>query len=302
MKNIKYSILLLCTLILFSCTQKKTSNEQQDEAKATFDSLMQDTSDIFDNLQVVMHRFPTPGEMFGVIKEGGLQYYDNLINDYKKSDNYLNTKAQALNLGVYIADFAYIALFGRQNETVVYLEAIEDLGEKINISGAINESLVKRIKSNLGNVDSLVNFSDEAYLDMFSYCENNNMHPINALISSGAYIEGLYIALNSIDKYSENDPVLEQLAQQRFTFKNLLAYVSDYRSDKILTDIIIELEKINSIFNSLEVEKSVSKVSSSKTDNKLIIGGGKKYKFNKKQFKELKTVTNKIRNSITNLS
>ncbi len=300
MKVFKFTLFILIAIVFFGCMQNKTTN--QDTSKNEFDSIMQDSNAGFAKVQDIIYRFPTPGEMFGVIKEGGLAYNEELINDQDRVDSYLNLKSQTLNLGIYIADFAYIALFGRQNEAVDYLEIIQNLSKKVKVSGAIDEKLTKRIKSNLGNIDSLVNFSDEAFLEMFSYCEDNDMHNTNALISAGAYIEGLYIALNGIEKYTDDNPILEQLAQQKFSFKNLLAYASDYSNDENVNEIVKELEKINAIFDSIGSGEKSSKISTKKSGSKLVIGGGKKYKFTKEQFKNLKSVTNQIRNSITNLS
>lgn len=297
MKRFKLIYTFIGLIYLAGCIQNKPSNQQPVKE---FDSIMQDTSFGFGGVQRVVNRFPSPGEMFGVINEGGLTYKAELLNPISNLDNYLNSKAQVLNLGIYIADFAYIALFGRQNESVDYLETIETLSEKVKVSEAINEDLVKRIKSNLGNVDSLVSFSDEAYLEMFSYCEDNRMHNVNALISAGAYIEGLHIALNNVDKYSDDNAILKQLAKQKHSFEHLLTYALEYKDDKNVLEVTEDLKQINEIFDSLIVEQNKSNISSK--NNTLIIGGGKKYKFSKSLFNDLKKLTNKLRNNIIQLT
>jgi len=296
-KSLFFCFLLL--LIIIGCNQSKKQKIPQ-TAENEFDSVLQDTAQAFEMAKNVVFRFPTPGEMFGVIKEGGLTFQGKLLNEKSNSEKYLGFKKQALGLGVYIADFAYIALFGKQNDAVDYLNVIEDLSQKVQVAPALNKQLIDKVKNNLGSVDSLIEFSDEAFLEMFSYCENNKMHNVNSIISAGAYIEGLYIALNSVEKYSTNNKVLDQLAQQKFSFEHLLTYANEYKADKDVLAVTEELQKISEIFSSLGYEEKKSNVSDK--NKTLIIGGGKKYKFTKEQYTELKKLVNKIRSGIIEVS
>ena len=53
---------------------------------------------------------------------------------------------QGYILGIYITDLAYTALFGRHLETIDYLEIVRTMGDKIRVTGALDETFLERAK------------------------------------------------------------------------------------------------------------------------------------------------------------
>ena len=280
-----------------SCINNKKATQNKD--KQEHENFLNDTTNKTVEIKTVITRFPTPGEMFGLIKEGGLTFEEKLLNTTDRIDNYNKYKDQSLNLGIYIADFAYISIFGRQDKAVSYLKLIENLSKKVGISAAIDEGLINKIKKNINNIDSLTNYSDEAFIDLFDYCETNKIQYTNVLISAGAYIEGLYITLNNIKKYSDENPILIQLASQKQSFGNVLGYAEEYGANPSVKDFIPYLIQIDDIFKTLKAEVKKSAVTKNK-ENKLVFSGGKKYIFTKEVFDNLKAKVNAIREQIVN--
>jgi hypothetical protein len=291
---------LIILISFYSCKScKKETDNTADKEQIEFQQFLEDTAKLKEELHTTVSRFPTPGEMFGIIKEGGITFDARLLNPDSKIENYTKFNDRALNLGVYIADFAYITLFGRQDKAVNYLKAIESMSQKIGINAAIDKKLIERIKKNINNIDSLSEFADEAFLSLFDYCDMNDLQHINVLIATGAYIEGIYIALNNVKQYSDDNPVLKQLANQKQSFGHVLAYAEEYQDKPGINEIKTYLIKIDDIFQTLKSEQKKSKTTKN-SQNKLIFSGGKKYKFTEDVYKNLKHEVNTIRTEIVN--
>lgn len=289
------------SLVMFvSCKSCINNNKAlQNKEKQENENFLNDTANKTTEIKTVITRFPSPGEMFGLIKEGGLTFEEKLLNTTDRLDNYNKFKDQSLNLGIYIADFAYISIFGRQDKAVSYLKLIENLSKKVGISAALDEELISKIKKNINSIDSLTNYSDEAFIDIFDYCETNKIQYTNVLLSAGAYIEGLYIALNNLKNYSDENPVLIQLASQKQSFGHVLAYAETYKENPSVKEIIPYLIQIDDIFKTLKAE--VKKTSVTKTkENNLVFSGGKKYIFTKEVFDNLKAKVTIVREQIVN--
>ena len=73
----------------------------------------------------VYYQIPSPDEMFGFIKESGLEFNGELLNPIQNADNYTDPTKQALNFGIYSADLAYTAAYEEFNETTKYFGTVQ---------------------------------------------------------------------------------------------------------------------------------------------------------------------------------
>jgi hypothetical protein len=77
-------------------------------------------------MQEIYYRFPSPDEMLDFIRGENLNFNDHILLPVASEDKYLDSRSQALNLGVYISDMAYIILFKRQKEALAYFQVVYD--------------------------------------------------------------------------------------------------------------------------------------------------------------------------------
>jgi len=240
---------------------------------------------------------PSPGEILERFYNAEIEYNPELLNSPANKDKYLGSKAQALNLGVYISDMAYSALFERSSETVEYLESIQSLSAEAGISSTIFESLVVRSKANAGKIDSLVSISNEAFGNMLEFLETGGREITVAQLSAGAYIECIYIALESVEKYSETDKTLQLLTEMKYPMENLLEKAKSSASNDENSIIINYLNQISLIFEELETRTSKTIVTKNKPGS-ITIGGGSESKISKADFEKMKSQVSQIRKSI----
>jgi hypothetical protein len=286
---------VLAILAFFpSCSnvQTKTEGNQAENAADSSD-------DAVKYYASVVFLLPSPGEILERFYGADLKYNAGLLNSPANKDKYIGSKAQSLNLGAYITDMAYAALFERSTETVNYLEAIQSLSTEAGISSTIFESLVIRSKANAGKIDSLVSISNEAFTGMLEFLESGGKESTIAQISAGAYIESLYIAVQSISKFSNDDNLVKMLAEMKYPMDNLLETAKSASAGSSDPDnsIVAYLKEISAIFNELDSNPSKTVVSEANAGT-ISISGGNKVSLSEADFNSLKAKVIEIRNKM----
>ena len=252
-------------------------------------------------IKKVYYRFPSPDEMFSVIRSAGLQFDNTILLPAKTADQYLDSKSQALALGVYVADLGYITLFERYKESTDYLQVIHSLSDELRISSAFDKNLADRIEKNIRNIDSLSAISEDALTDLTNYLVRNDKENTFAIISLGGFIEFLYLSLNLVEDYNQDNPTIQRIVDQKMAFDNLMNYSYEYSDDPNVSSILEIVEPLFEFFKNITVVKIKTTVSKSE-DGRIIVGGGDKYKISEEEFYELRQIVMQIRNKIIKVS
>jgi len=243
---------------------------------------------------------PTPNELFEIIKLQGGEQQMNLVNPLENSENYIELKSKAINFGVYSADVAYLSCFGIGTDFLKYFSKIEELGEELGISGAFDADVMDRIEDNEGDSDSLFMLSNETYYDSYFYLEENDKGVELSLIMAGGYVESLYIICNLVETYSDNDPIVRKVGDQKLVLENLIDFISVYAEDGSVSEVIDDMLDLSLVFEeNMEFEETESAVSNHE-DGTLMLSGGGSFKMTETAFEAIKAKANELRDKYTN--
>lgn len=286
------NLLFIVIVVLSACKQvnKQTSENMPDVDSTYLEQLNKEA------LTEIYHRFPSPDEMMSVINEQKPQYLSGIINSDKNAKKYLDSRSQALNLGVYVADLAYLTYYQKHKESVGYLNAIYFLSDELQIASAFHENLINRLQNNITNADSLKVLADLAVSTITNYLISNKKEETFAVVSIGGFIETMYLSIMVTKDFSENNVIIQRIADQKLVLNNILKYSSQFNSPAMVNAQKL-LVNIKTVFDNLEVEKMPTEVV--KQDGKLIIKGGDKLIISEEQFTMLKEYVFEARNSIT---
>ena len=282
------------SLILFSpaCRDSEETADVRMEDSVTLDSL--------DRIEVPYEyiSIPAPDEMFSFMKEiKGTKTSIVYLNDPNNYKNYADTKSQALNFGMYAADFLYCSIFNYGAEALKYFASIKKLGDDLGISGSINEDTAKRIKINIGKSDSLTKISNALYFSAISELEQSDKASVLALVIVGGWIESMHLVISIVKTYDAKNPALNRIAEQKYTLDNLLGYIDKFKSDENIAAVTIQLNELKNVFAQLIEETTASTISSN--GSKKVFGGGTKVLMNEEQYKAISEIIKKIHNSFT---
>lgn len=280
MKTIPYRLAFLVALLVFfmailSCKSNKKKELQATQKK---DSLSQKPSDtIAKNIEKsTFYKIPSPAELFVFLKEEGKFFNPNSLNPIENKDKYNTTSSKALNFGIYASDLAYCSMFEKNQETAKYYSVAKELADELGLVKGFDKNLTQRLENNINNSDSLFHIANEAYWRAYNFLEREDKTNILPYIIVGNWIESVYIAIYSIDKFEPDDIVIKRIADQDLVLDNLMAYLNNTRNKEELEDIIINIRIILRTF-----EKRYD------NDNKNL---------NKELFKRIRSKINNLRN------
>lgn len=284
---------LAASLMLVSCGGDKT--EGGDELSGV-DTLKTETQT--EQITETFFQVPSPGEMLTFIKMVGGKNNKNVsfLNSPDNQKNYTDNKAKALNFGIYSCDLSYCSIFEIGSEALKYFKVVKQLGDQIGVSSAIQPEVLKRLEGNIGNPDSLSVITDDVYFTSFETLEQGKQGPTLSLVVSGGWIESLYIA-TSLAKYDAKSPVVERLADQKYTLDNLIEFLKKYESDANVASVLVQFTELQAEFNKIgEKEVNAAKTADK---SKTVLGGGKELVITEAQYKAIVDKIKAIRNSYT---
>ena len=114
----------------------------------------------------------------------------------------------------------------------------------------------KLIRDKVCEIDRALGISPcERVMEMDEYLEENGASYTGSIIFAGAWIESMYLALNSNKNSSEK--IINRLSEQSIIIGNIIGAVKQANEDKEFDDIIASLEKIEASFKSVN-ESSTS--------------------------------------------
>lgn len=280
------------TLAFASCGGGKTEGEDD---MTTVDTVKTETQT--EQVTETFFQVPSPGEMLTFIKMVGGKSNKNVsfLNSPDNKKNYIDNKSKALNFGIYSCDLSYCSIFEIGSEALKYFKTVKQLGDEIGVSKAINPEVLKRLEGNLGKPDSLAVITDDIYFSSFETLEDNKQGPTLSLVVSGGWIESLFIA-TSLIKYEAKSPLVERLADQKYTLDNLIEFLKKYQSDTNVASIIVQFTELQAEFNKIG-EKDAAVAKDSKAVK--VFGGGKELAITEGQYKAIVEKIKAIRNSYT---
>ncbi len=284
---------LAASLMLVSCGGDKT--EGGDEMSGV-DTLKTETQT--EQITETFFQVPSPGEMLTFIKMVGGKNNKNVsfLNSPDNQKNYTDNKSKALNFGIYSCDLSYCSIFEIGSEALKYFKTVKQLGDQIGVSSAISPEVLKRLEGNIGNPDSLSVITDDVYFTSFEALEKSKQGPTLSLVVAGGWIESLYIA-TSLAKYDAKSPVVERLADQKYTLDNLIEFLKKYESDANVAGVLTQFTELQAEFNKIGEKDAAAAASTDKS--KHVIGGGKELAINADQYKAIVEKIKAIRNSYT---
>ena len=279
------------TLVLASCGGGKTEGEDD---MTTVDTVKTETQT--EQVTETFFQVPSPGEMLTFIKMVGGSNNKNVsfVNSPDNQKNYTDNKSKALNFGIYSCDLSYCSIFEIGSEALKYFKTVKQLGDQIGVSSAIQPSVLKRLEGNLGNPDSLSVITDDVYFTSFEALEASKQGPTLSLVVAGGWIESLYIA-TSLAKYDAKSPVVERLADQKYTLDNLIEFLKKYQSDASVAGVLAQFTELQGEFNKIGEKDAAAATDKSKN----VLGGGKELAITADQYKAIVEKIKAIRNSYT---
>lgn len=240
-------LILFALLTALSACNEQTVSDGSDMKNVELDSTRTDIV----NVSGKLFSIPSPIQTALLIKRTNTPYNREALSNSKNSENFQTKAARALNLGVYGTDMAYSSLYDDSQSSLKYFKAVDNLANALEIKGAIDPSIVKRLGSNVGNSDSLLFLSGKFYHAADNYLKANERYDIAALVLAGGWIESSYLTVKAAK--SGNEDARKRLAAQKESIQTLCEVLGQLDDKEFISsEVKMKLDSLNADFKKIE--------------------------------------------------
>jgi len=256
---------LILVGVTSSCGDSKTDSNEVEE----FDNMQKEGVEEEIEMFKFNYSIPTPNEIFAIIKEIGGEVNNEVLVNLDGLKSLVSQKDKALNFGVVSTDLAYLATFDLGSRTAEYYVSLQKLGDELGISAAFDKTIFKRLEENVKAGDSLMNISQEVYFQAYDYLEENDRGSVLAMVLAGGWIEGVYLISELV---GESNDLTERVVDEQYTLENLIGFMSKYKSDEDVNELIDQLKELKPYFVA-SLEKKEETTTLGKNENgKFVLG------------------------------
>jgi len=250
----------------------------------------------------IIENISSPVEIAALLKKVGAPFSNKYLASTNKAENFISANQQALNLGIFGADLGYLNMYNKTSNVISYLQAIKKLADEVNVGQFFDFGTLKRLASNNQNLDSLMYISVHSFNQMDKYLRDNKRGNLSALIITGVWIEGLYLA-TQVAKERENDQLSERIGEQKLILADLMLVLRNYSSDPYFAKLNASLEDMKSQFINVTITYEMGEPEAVEKDGMLTIVQNEKsmVHISKEQLKAIISTTEKVRNNLVSL-
>jgi hypothetical protein len=203
-------------------------------------------------MQNIVQNISSPVEMAALIKELGVPFSNKYLSSTDRVETLSTSFKQSLNLGIFGADLGYLNIYNKTSAVIEYISAIKTLADAIKVGQFFDFTTLKRLATNNKNLDSLMYISVHSFNQMDKYLHSNNRNNLSALIVTGVWIEGLYLA-TQVAKEAPNKQLAERIGEQKITLNELILILENFKADKQYANLISELQSIKEHYQEVNI-------------------------------------------------
>jgi len=256
---------LLFTLVFLGLFIVSCNNETPKEVDgfSAGDDFDVDTSEVEEPLIIseeamegIISNISSPVEMSALIKKSGFQFNYKFLSPADNIDDYNTSFKKALNLGILGADLGYLNMYNETSSVLSYITSIKTLSDDLKIGQFFDFNTLKQLASNSDNLDSLMYISVSSFDQMDVYLRENNRSDVSALIVTGVWLEGIFLATQVI-KENPSEEITERIGEQRIVLDQLLLVLKNYKKNKKFFELIEKIEYIQKQFENVKISTEI---------------------------------------------
>jgi hypothetical protein len=248
-KILLIAIALVLTASLFnSCNSCKNRAGDQDQKQIPFNEADSITAEI----KKTVYPLPTSAEIIKMLTELEVGYIIGVSNPADNATNYITSKSQAINLGIYGADLSYATLYNMNQDVINYLDVIRELTNSLKMSKIYSKALYEDIKDSYDNKDRLVDLLTNAFNETYAYLNENEQQSLALLVVAGAWIEGMYITVHISESVYHVEGIVRVLLEQKSSFETFLEIAKPHDDDPVVREILEILDPVREVYETVE--------------------------------------------------
>ena len=265
---IQMSLATAAMLGLVACSGSQNNNELQDLSDQDNDTAVVVSAEVVGDM---IQNVSSPVEMANEIKNTGVAFSQNTLNEAGKENSYETSFKKAVNLGVYSADLGYINTFGKNLVVVDYLSSIKRLADGLGVGQFLDFQMLSRMAKDNTNLDSLKQLSVTSFNNIDKYLRDQKRSNVSTAIVVGTWVEGIYITCQVI-KQTNDEGLINRLGEQKNIVDILEIVINAYSNAdydfKTLSNKVTELKRI---YDNVKITMEMGEPITKEVDGMLVI-------------------------------
>ncbi|HMT66121.1 MAG TPA: hypothetical protein PKE28_00860, partial [Bacteroidales bacterium] len=177
----------------------------------------------------IVQNIASPVEIAAILQSMQIPFSAGYLASTQEAEKLTTNFRKAVMLGIYGADLGYLNIYGKTGNSVDVLSAIKRLADGLRVGQFFDFETLKRLSASKSNLDSLLFLSVNSYNQIDNYLRDNDRGSISALMITGVWIEGQYLATQVA--LSHDDEILrDRIGEQKIILGDLLMLLRPYRA------------------------------------------------------------------------
>ncbi|MBN2348720.1 MAG: hypothetical protein JXJ22_07785 [Bacteroidales bacterium] len=249
MKEIKHLKVLFALVAIFGilaisgCKRSSTTTSQEGTGE------LLNKEEIKSDVEEIIYPLPSPFELNNKLDDIGAIYVGKVLNPAENVSRYFTEKSKALAMGVYTADLSYAATYNKSQEVKMYSGALKSIIDDLGIDVDFVEYLNSESKETFENKDSLVSMVTNIVYDTYSFFNKKSDPALSALMISGVWIEGLFIATHISEDTFNNYEMVKLIYDQKSSLEKVIEVLDRFGDTEVVIDIAEALKKLKVLYD-----------------------------------------------------
>jgi len=297
-KLIRTGIITVIILSLFVLPGCKSGGEKQKKIEPVAQKDVEKIKEDISKAEKMFNALPSPLESAMLIKTAGASFDRRYLNPIENVKLYTTTRSQALNLGIYTCDLSFASLYDQTQLIIDYMNAAKKMADGLGILDAINQETISRLEENINNKEVIMEIISETFMNSNSYLADNDQAAVAAIVLTGGWIEGLYIATQLVDLNNFNgNKLVATIIDQKLSIDILINLLESNKGNPAVDELISQVNKLKAVFDKINIQTTPIKTEIDPATNVTILKSKVTTDMSVETFKELTAVVKEIRDS-----
>jgi hypothetical protein len=201
------------------------------------------------DVQDIVYPLPAPFELSQQLDRAGASYVGNVLNPVSNADKYFTEKSKALALGVYGADLAYAGTYNNAKDINKYSGVLKSLVDDLGINVKYTDYFSDDSREKLNNKDTLVKVVSNVFYDTYTFLNKKSDPALAALVVSGTWVEGLYIATHITQDTYNNNEMVKLIYDQSKSLEKVISLLDKFENNEMVAGISGALKKLKAMYD-----------------------------------------------------
>ena len=218
----------------------------------------------------IIQNIASPIEVAAMISALNVPYSTHYLSDPESLSTNTTSFEMAFSLGALSADLGYLNMYEKTGTAVNYLSSMNRLADALQIGQFFDFATIKRLATSSSDLDSLMFISVNSFNNMDDYLRETERSNLSALMITGVWIEGLYLA-TQVAVQNTNEDLKSMIGEQKLILNDLLLILNNYSNEEAIANYITDLEVIKSIYDNVKITYEVGEPQTIEKDGMLMV-------------------------------